>query len=53
MLKIPMNVSSQSFDIAIGIFSDENHGLGGVKKFLYHTFDSYWTKCFGVQSVLS
>jgi len=33
-------------------FPEENHGLGGVKKFLYHTFDSYWTKCFGLESVI-
>jgi hypothetical protein len=33
-------------------YPDENHGLGGVKKFLYHAFDSYWTKCFGLESVI-
>ena len=33
-------------------YPDENHSLGHVKKFLYHNFDTYWTKCFGLQSVI-
>ena len=33
-------------------YPDENHGLGGVKKFLYHNFDTYWTRCFGLTSVI-
>jgi dipeptidyl-peptidase-4 len=33
-------------------YPDENHGIGSVKKFLYRAFDAYWTRCFGLDSVL-
>ena len=32
-------------------YPDENHGLGGVRRAVYHNFDSFWLKCFGFESV--
>ena len=28
-------------------YPEENHGLGGVRKAVYHNFDRFWSKCFG------
>lgn len=27
-------------------YPDENHGLGGVSRFLYHAMNNFWTECF-------
>jgi len=27
-------------------YPDENHGLGGVSRFLYHAMDNFWEECF-------
>lgn len=27
-------------------FPDENHGIGGLSRFLYHGFDDFWGRCF-------
>ena len=32
-------------------FPDENHGLGGVSRFLYSSFDVFWSDCFGYKIV--
>jgi len=29
-------------------YPDENHSLGGVRKFLYHAMDSFWEECFAL-----
>jgi len=29
-------------------YPDENHGLGGVSRFLYHAMDNFWRDCFQV-----
>ena len=31
-------------------YTDENHSIGGTSKFLYHSHDAFWAKCFGLQS---
>ena len=28
-------------------YPDENHGLGGVRRAVYHNFDRFWSGCFG------
>merc|ERR1712080_169988 len=30
-------------------YPDENHGLGGVSRFLYHAMDDFWSQCFHIQ----
>lgn len=34
-------------------YPDENHGLGGVRRAVYHHFDSFWASCFGYESTYS
>ena len=33
-------------------YPDENHGLRSVTRFLYHRFDSFWSKCFDYETVI-
>lgn len=33
-------------------FPDENHGIGGLSRFLYHSHDRFWSECFGHESVI-
>ena len=28
-------------------YPEENHGLGGVRRAVYHNFDRFWSECFG------
>lgn len=30
-------------------YPDENHGIGGLSKHLYHTIDNYWARAFELQ----
>ena len=32
-------------------YPDENHGLGGVRRAVYHNFDRFWSRCFGYQRI--
>ena len=34
-------------------YPDENHGLGSVRRFLYHRFDTFWSRCFNYESVIN
>ena len=29
-------------------YPDENHGLRGVSRFLYHAMDNFWMDCFEI-----
>ena len=33
-------------------FPDENHGIGGLSTFLYHSHERFWAECFGLESLV-